>query len=319
MSSEQRNKIVIAGGSGFLGISLAHYLDELGYRTVILTRRSQPLPGPWKFAHWDGRTLDDWVGQLEDAAGLVNLAGRSVDCIKSPDHQDEILRSRVESTHVLGQAMRALSVPPPVWVQMSTAHIYGDPPEIVCDESSPFGYGLAPTVAKAWENEFAAAIGSQQRGVTLRTGFVIGRDRGAGQGALGKLGWIARIGLGGTVGSGNQGMSWIHEHDMNRLMLRSLVDDTMQGVYIASGPNPLPQKEFMKQLRKAVGMPLGLPATAWMVRLAAPLVFRTDPELALFGRYVVSRRLIDAGFQFHYPDLEKALAEIYRPDPKPAC
>ena len=240
----------------------------------------------------------------------MNLVGRTVDCIKTPDHQDEILRSRVEATQVLGEAVRAVERPPPVWVQMSTAHIYGDPPEVRCDESSPFGIGLAPTVGIAWERSFAEACLESQRGVVLRTSFVIGRDRGAGGGALSRLRTVARLGLGGRVGSGRQGMSWIHELDMNRIFEHAITDEGMRGAYIASSPEPVPQVEFMSALRRSVGMPVGLPAFEWMVRLGAPLLMRTDPELALYGRYVLPRRLMSEGFTFRYPGLEGALGEL---------
>lgn len=304
-------RYVIAGGSGFLGVSLAAQLVAQGAFVSILTRRPQPGRRGVTAVQWDARSTGPWCQELEGADGLVNLAGRSVNCIKTPDHQDEILRSRVESTRVLGMALRSLRSPPPVWVQMSTAHIYGDPPELVCEEEAAPGYGLAPTVARAWETAFTESCLPEQRAVILRTGFVIGRDRGAGSGALGTLGWLARWGLGGRVGSGTQGMSWIHEFDMNRLFIRGLVDPQMRGVYIASGPNPVSQVEFMRQLRKAVGMRIGLPAFEWMVRLAAPLLLRTDPELALYGRYVRSRRLKEEGFEFRFPDLAAALIEIY--------
>ncbi len=175
-----RPRVVIAGGSGFLGVSLAHYLVGQGTQVVLLSRRPPRCDGPWKHVMWDGRTLGEWKRELDGAAGLVNLAGRTVDCIKTPDHQDEILRSRVEATRVLGEAVRTIDSPPPVWVQMSTAHIYGDPPETWCDEDSAFGYGLAPFVARAWEEAFTAAALPSQRQVVMRTSFVLGRDRGAG-------------------------------------------------------------------------------------------------------------------------------------------
>jgi hypothetical protein len=242
----------------------------------------------------------------------VNLVGRSVDCVKTPNHQDEILRSRVEATRTLGLAVRRVDAPPPVWVQMSTAHIYGDPPEVVCTEDSPFGYGLAPLVGRAWEREFEQAALPTQRRVVLRTSFVIGRDRGAGGGALARLLTLVRLGLGGTVGSGSQGLSWIHEADMNRLFERALTDERMQGAYIASSPNPTSQREFMKTLRRVVGMPIGLPAFSWMVRIGAPLFMRTDPELALYGRYVVSKRLQQVGFEYRFPHLENALRDLLK-------
>ncbi|MBT6156282.1 MAG: DUF1731 domain-containing protein [Planctomycetaceae bacterium] len=306
----ESGKIVIAGGSGFLGVSLANHLAACGASVVILSRRPPKPVGPWKHVCWDARSLGDWHRELNGAMGLVNLTGRSVDCIKTPDHQDEILRSRVESTRVLGAALKTIDSAPPVWVQMSTAHIYGDPPQVVCTENSPFGYGLAPFVARAWEEEYRASVLPAQRQVILRTSFVIGRNRGAGNGALGRLRMAAELGLGGKIGSGTQGMSWIHETDLNRLFERALTDQAMQGPYIASAPNPVSQQVLMRELRKAVGMPIGLPAFPWMVRLATHWILRTDPELVLFGRYVVPQRLQEERFEFHFPQLNDALEDL---------
>jgi uncharacterized protein (TIGR01777 family) len=254
--------------------------------------------------------VGEWRRELEGASGLVNLAGRSVDCIKTPDHQDEILRSRVEATCVLGLALRATDSPPPVWVQMSTAHIYGDPPEVVCTEDSAFGYGLAPFVARAWEDAFHASVLPSQRQVILRTSFVLGRDRGTGGSALARLVRLARLGLAGRIGSGTQGISWIHESDMSRLIERGLTDARMQGAYVATAPHPVSQQEFMRELRRAVGIPVGLPAFSWMVRLGAHWILRTDPELALYGRYVVSKRLQEEKFEFRFPRLDGALNDL---------
>jgi NAD dependent epimerase/dehydratase family enzyme len=150
-----------------------------------------------------------------------------------------------------------------------------------------------------------------QRKVILRTSFVIGRNRGAGGGALRRLKTLVRLGLGGKVGSGEQGMSWIHETDMNRLFERALTDPRMQGTYVASSPNPVSQREFMRTLRRTMRVPVGLPAFEWMVRFGAPLLMRTDPELALYGRYVVSRRLSEEQFEFEFPELRGALADLF--------
>ena len=315
-------RIVIAGGSGFLGTLLAQALVADGDSVVVLSRQESTQDSGAKTGFreggsilrvtWDGRRVGRWVETLDGCDALVNLAGRTVDCIKTPDHCDEILRSRVESTRVLGLAMRRVNRPPPVWVQMSTAHIYGDPPSARIDEDSAFGLGLAPMVGRRWEEAFEESKLQSQRGVVLRTSFVIGKDRGAGGGALGTLRRITRLGAGGTVGRGTQGMSWLHERDFISIVRRGIEDPSMTGPYIVSSPTPVSQKEFMRTLRRVLRVPIGLPAAEWMVRLAAPLVMRTDPELVLYGRWVIPQRLIDEGFEFEFEDLQSALIDLCR-------
>ena len=301
-------KIVIAGGTGFIGTNLARHLDDLGCEVVLLSRNVPETRGPWTHAKWDGRTVGDWAYHLDDAAALVNLAGRTVDCIKTPDHCDEILRSRVEATAVLGQAVRGLKNPPPAWVQMATAHIYGDPPEAVCDEDSAFGFGLAPVVGKAWEAAFAEAVLPEMRQVILRTSFVLGANGGA----FPKMRMLARCGLGGCVGHGRQGISWLHIDDMTRLIVRAIVNGSMRGAYISTAPKPVSQAEFMRELRRGIGMPIGLPATELMVRFGAHWLLRTDPELVLYGRYCVSRRLEEERYEFAFENIKDAMADLCR-------
>jgi uncharacterized protein (TIGR01777 family) len=300
-------KVVITGGSGFLGLNLARALSAAAHEVAIVSRNPPDAIGDWKHAGWDAESLGPWADELRGADALVNLAGRSVDCRKTPDNCDLILRSRVATTRLIGAAIRQLDSPPPVWVQMSTAHIYGDPPETICSEDSDLGYGLAPFVGRAWEEAYRDSALPEMRQVILRTSFVLGREGGA----LPRLARLARLGLGGTLGHGRQGISWLHEADMNRLFIRAITDQGMNGVYVATAPNPVSNAEFMRRLRKAMSMPIGLPATAWMVNVGAPLVMNTDPELALYGRYCVSNRLADEGFEFEYPTLEAALNAIY--------
>ncbi len=302
-----KRRVVIAGGSGFIGLNLARHMASRHWDVTVLSR-STPPPGPWNHSRWDGRSLGDWATQLEGAAALVNLAGRSVDCIKTPDHCDEIVRSRVESTLVLGAAVRKVDSPPPVWVQMSTAHRYGDPPQAICDEDSAFGYGLAPFVAQQWEEAFAEAAPAGMRKVVLRTSFVLGR-RG---GALKRLAFLVRIGLGGRVGHGRQGISWIHQRDMSRLLHWAVVSDRARGSYLATAPHPVSNRQFMQELRRAMKMPFGIPSPAWLTRLGAALLMQTDPEMALYGRYCISRRLPEDGFRFDFPDLRSALEDLFR-------
>jgi uncharacterized protein len=303
-------RIVIAGGTGFLGGNLARHLSSIGCEVVVMSRHRPLTEHGWHYVKWDARTLGDWIRHLDGASALVNLTGRTVDCVKTPDHCDEILRSRVESTRILGRALQQVNTPPKVWVQMATAHLYGDPPDVMIDEDAAFGYGLAPFVASAWEDAFIQSVPAQIRPVILRTSFVLGRTGGA----LPRLAKLARWGLGGKVGNGRQGISWIHEEDMNALFAWAIADKRVTGAYLATAPNPVSNVVFMRELRGAMRVPIGLPATTWMVRLGASLVLRTDPELALYGRYCVSRRLREEGFQFQFPDLSSALRNLYNPN-----
>ena len=190
---------------------------------------------------------------------------------------------------------------------MATAHRYGDSPDAICSEDSAFGYGLAPYVGKKWEEAHTNALLPGIRSFVLRTSFVLGRSGGA----MPRLAKLVRLGLGGKVGSGKQGISWIHELDLNRLIARAITDASFSGPVIATAPNPVSNSEFMRQLRIAIGAPIGLPAPSWMVKLAAPLFLKTDSELALYGRYCISKRLPDLGFEFEFPTLEPALRDLY--------
>lgn len=295
--------IVIFGGTGFIGLSLAFHLKELGYESVLVARNNSKQKHPFKFVAWDAVNVGDWKYLLEGAEAIVNLAGKSVDCIKSPDNCDTILRSRVDSCKVIGKALLEIENKPKVWVQMSTAHIYGDPPSQIIDESSSFGYGLAPTVGKAWEEAYHQSVPESMRKVILRTSFVIGKNGGA----LKSLKRIVKMGLGGKSGSGKQGISWIHEYDMNQIIVHSIFDNKYNGAFIATAPNPVSNYEFMKSLRKAMNMPIGLSAPELIIRIGARFVFRTDPELVLYGRYIIPTQLKNQNFILNLTKLKKLL------------
>ncbi|PTM04205.1 MAG: epimerase [Bacteroidetes bacterium] len=301
-------KVLIFGGTGFIGLSLADHLKAKGLEPILIARTKPNKTIKHAFKQWDAVNLGDWTAELEGAKAIVNLSGKSVDCIKTPANCDLILRSRVDSTKAIGAALKKIQLPPKVWVQMSTAHIYGDPPQQLCTETSSTGYGLAPFVGKAWENAFADSLPNDMRGVRLRTSFVIGKNGGA----LESLLRIVKLGLGGTVGQGKQGMSWIHEYDMNELIYQSIIDEKYQDFYIATAPQPVSNQVFMRTLRQKARIPLGLPSPEFLVKLGARFIFKTDPDLALYGRYLKSTRLEDQGFQFKFPDLAQALNDLLK-------
>ncbi len=305
--TKQFEKLVIAGGSGFLGQSLLQELRGKYRQVVVLTRREPRGDGNVRFVHWDAKTPGAWCDALKGTDAVVNYVGRTVDCRKTAANKRAILESRVNSVMALAAAFEQIGHQPRVWVQSATAHIYGDTADEILDESSPIGTGFAPQVGVAWEAALAKAMDHLPtcRFVTLRISFVLGRDGGA----LKTLARLARFGLGGTVGHGRQYMSWIHEADLNALVVRAITDERMSGMYIATAPEPRTNRDFMRLLRKTVRRPWVPPTPALFVRIGA-VFLRTDPELALLGRRIVPTRLMREGFTFEHPSLEDALKDL---------
>jgi uncharacterized protein len=301
-------KVVLAGGSGFLGRALAQELLAKDHEVVILTRT--PLTDPVAQRNsalecaWDGATLGDWVRELDGAQALVNLTGRSVDCRYTQANRREIIDSRVHSVQVLGRAFEQLQRPPQVWVQASSVAIYGDAGARVCDEDAPHGTDFGAEVCELWERAFDEQR-LPVRKVVLRIGFVLG----ASAAALERLTTLVRAGLGGPVGSGEQYLSWLHLADMNALFHAALERPELAGTYNASGPTPLTNREFMRILRGVLGRGWSPPTPAFAARLGA-FFLRTEASLALAGRRCVPRRLEQQGFQFRWTELEPALRDV---------
>ena len=296
-------KIVIPGGSGHIGTFLSRALTDAGHEVVVLGRGSG--------VRWDGRTLGPWAAELDGADVVVNLAGRSVSCRYTPANLREMMASRVDSARVVGEAIAAADRPPAVWLQMSTATIYAHRFDAPNDERTGVIGGAEPDVpgywaysveiAKKWEAAQAAADTPATRKVALRTAIVMSGEKG---GAFTALRLMARMGLGGPVAGGAQFVSWLHETDFVRAVEFLMTHDLAGPVNLAA-PNPLPQREFMRVLRAACGVPFGLPATRWMAEVGA-LAVRSDTELLLKSRRVVPGRLLDAGFRFEYPTWQEA-------------
>jgi uncharacterized protein len=299
-------RIILAGGTGFLGKLLSKDLIERGYEVIVLTRQPGQGAGPIKEIYWDGRTLGPWAEHLNGACAVVNLAGRSVNCRYTPENRREINESRVNSVKVIGEAIRASSIPPPVLVQCSSLAIYGDAGDRWCDESTPAGEGFPVETCLLWEKAFEESPTPQTRRVTLRIGLVLGKSGGA----LKTLAPLARLGLGGTVGSGRQYFSWIHILDMNRLFLAAIEQEQMTGVFNATGPQPVTNAEFMRELRRALHRPWSPPVPNWAVHIGSFLM-GTEACLALTGHRCAPKRLHEIGFAFKFPTLREALTDLY--------
>ena len=301
-----KGRVVLAGGSGFLGRALRDAFAFAGYEPVVLTRRLRKSDSRVRQVLWDGRSVGVWARELEGAVAVVNLAGRSVECRKTAKHRREIVESRVQSVEALGRAIESCEEPPAVFVQAASLAVYGDAGRRICDESTPAGQGFPAEVCVRWESAFNSLRLNATRKVLLRTGFVLGREGGA----LSRLARLALLYLGGTVGEGHQYVSWIHARDFCRLVLWCVGRVEAEGVFNATGPCPVTNAEFMCELRCALKRPWSPRLPAWLVRLGA-LMLMTDADLALEGRRCLPERLVEAHFKFIYTNLESALADLF--------
>jgi uncharacterized protein (TIGR01777 family) len=299
--------IVLAGGSGFLGRALASELVERGYDIVILTRSRRPLTERGIVGiHWDGRSVDKWARHLDGAAAVVNLTGRSVNCRYTAPNRREIVESRIESVRALRAAFMQCENPPKVWVQAGSLAIYGDAGIRWCDETAPAGRGFPTETCLLWEEAFNSIALPATRKVVLRISFGLGR----GGGALQTLTALTRCFLGGTVGSGEQIISWIHIADLTRMFLWAIERGDIAGTYNATGPEPVTNAYFMRELRRVLRRPWSPPVPAWLARIGAFLI-RTEASLALTGRRGKPDRFCEQGFQFQFPELGPALDDLF--------
>ncbi|MFI5523902.1 TIGR01777 family oxidoreductase [Streptomyces platensis] len=307
-------KMVIPGGTGQVGGVLRRALTAAGHEVVVLTRR----PSGVGEVAWDGATPGPWTAVIDGSDVVINLAGRSVSCRYTQANLREMMDSRVDSARVVGEAIAAAERPPRVWLQMSTATIYTHRFDAAHDEATgelggaepgvPDYWAFSVEIAKEWERAQAEAATPDTRKVALRSAMVMSPDRG---GVFDVLLRMARLGLGGPVAGGAQYVSWIHDRDFVRAV-EFLVDrNDLSGPVNLAAPGPLPQREFMRALRAAWGVPVGLPATKWMAELGA-LALRTDTELLLKSRRVVPGRLREAGFEFAYEAWPQAAEDLVR-------
>jgi uncharacterized protein (TIGR01777 family) len=309
-TTEATMKIIIPGGSGHLGTILTRSLRASGHDVIALTRDVRR-----KGVLWDGRTLGPWAGLLDGADAVINLAGRSVDCRYGRKHREEILRSRVDSTTVIGQAIAAAERPPKVWLQASTATIYAHRYDLPNDEHRgiiggeeldvPETWRFSSGVARAWERAIDDASTPRTRKVKLRTAIVMHAAAG---GPFEIMRRHIRLGL-GHFGDGRQWMSWIHERDFTRAVQWLLDHDLVAGPVNLTAPNPLTNADFTSILREECGTSLSIPVPRWMTEVGTWLL-RTESELVLKSRRVIPARLLEQGFRFEYPEWRDAAQEL---------
>jgi uncharacterized protein (TIGR01777 family) len=305
-------RIVIAGGRGFLGTLLARAFAAQGLRVVILTRAPQNRTGAVRDVGWDGATLGEWRCELEGARALVNLAGLSVNCRYHARNRRLLLDSRLESTRVLGEAVAQCAEPPPVWLNSSTATIYRHTFGPPWDESGEIG-GCAEAkdifsvqVATEWERVFEEALAPRTRKVALRSAMVLGHGNNS---VLPNLLRLGRLGLGGSLAGGRQFVSWIHQEDFCQAVAWIVRQQELRGAVNLAAPNPVTNAEFMAAVRRACHAAIGLPASRWMLEVGA-FFLRTETELVIKSRRVIPGKLLASGFAFRHPNLLPAIQQL---------
>ncbi|MEO8770762.1 MAG: TIGR01777 family oxidoreductase [Ferruginibacter sp.] len=292
-----KKKIVIAGGTGFIGSYLAEQFQNMGYEVLIISRNKQHI-------QWDD--INGLMNALDHSIILINLAGKSVDCRYNEKNKKEILLSRTETTRKLGEAILLCNHPPMLWINSSTATIYrhaADRP--MTEASGEIGSGFSVSIATAWESSFFDFTLTKTRQVALRTAIVLGKNGGV----IKPLVNLVRFGLGGKQGSGTQMFSWIHIQDLFNIICFIQSNEQLAGVYNCAAPNPISNDVLMKTIRKTMHVKIGLPSPVWLLKAGA-VIIQTETELILKSRWVIPEKLMKEGYQFKYPTIDLALNNI---------
>ena len=290
-------KVVIAGGTGFIGKYLARRFKENGFDVLIVSRDKNHIS-------WDDQQA--LTAALNQASLLINLSGKSVDCRYNEKNKNEILRSRIETTKALGKAIEQCSNPPALWINSSTATIYRhaeDRP--MTEDSGEIGKGFSVNVATNWEKVFFSFALANTRQVALRIAIVLGKDGGVMQPFMN----LVRLGLGGKQGDGNQMFSWIHIEDLYNIIVFIQSNKQLAGVFNCAAPNPVTNKTLMKTIRQHMHVSFGLPSPTWLLKIGA-VIIKTETELILKSRWVIPQKLLKAGYIFKYSTLDNALQNI---------
>jgi len=290
-------KIVIAGGTGFVGKYLTTRFCNLGYQVIIISRQKENI-------QWNDAA--GIIDALENSEMLINLAGKSVDCRYNEKNKKEILKSRTETTKALGEAVLKCINPPELWINSSTATIYRHAEDRPMTESTgEIGDGFSVQVATSWEKSFFSFKLPNTRQVALRIAIVLGKDGGAMKPFIN----LVRFGLGGMQGNGKQMFSWIHIEDLASIISFLQSRQDLKGAFNCSAPNPIDNKTQMKTFRQVMKVKIGLPSPAWLLAIGA-FIIKTEPELILKSRWVVPEKLLSEGYTFKFPTLETALKDI---------
>lgn len=291
-------KVVLAGGTGFIGTYFKKRFQEHGYEVYIISRQENHIS-------WDDRRRI--IDALEGSEIVVNLAGKSINCRYNEKNKRDIINSRISTTRILGECIEACVTPPEVWMNSSTLTIYRDAEDRPMTESNgEIGSGFSVEVAAKWEEELFRFELPSTRQVALRIAIVLGDG-----GALEPIRNLVKFGLGGKQGNGKQKVSWIHIEDLFQIVLFLNERKDLEGAFNCSAPNPVSNEQFMASIRHKMGRKIGLPSPKWLLEIGA-FVIRTETELVLKSRWVIPERLEEEGFKFTYETVEDTFEDILK-------
>jgi len=301
-----QKKIILAGGTGFIGSALTNKLISQNYFVVILTRGESREEEGIEFVHWDGDKVEkEWKNKLENSLAIINLAGESINKLFTPENRTKIISSRVNAVVALSKAVKSLKNPPKIWVQGSAIGYYGNTGNNAADEYSRRGNTFLSEVVEYWERSFIDQQLPEVRKVIIRIGQVLGNG-----GMLPQLVKLTKMFLGGAIGKGNHSVSWIHIDDLTKIFLDA-VERNWMGIFNAVSPSPVTNKEFMKTLRKTLSRPWSPPVPKIAAKLGGYLL-GTDPELIFSDTKCIPKRLIEDDFNFKFTALKPALEDLLK-------
>ncbi|RYX81790.1 TIGR01777 family protein [bacterium] len=288
-------RLVLIGGSGYLGRALISFFTQQGWQVTLISRHDPQTEA--RFVAWDAQTLGDWVNEVDGADAVINLAGRSVNCRYNEENKRIIRESRTQTTDLVARAIALSKQPTPVWLNASSATFYRHALDRPMDESDgDAGHGFSVDVVEAWENAFFTPDLPNTRRVALRLAMAFGPGTGGVYDAFASL---VKVGFGGPMAGGQQFVSWIHLHDFTRACLFLIDHPELSGPVNITAPNPRTNAQFLSDLRRSLRIPIAIPTMRWQLELGA-FVMGTETELLLKSRRVVPKKLLEAGFQFHF-------------------
>ncbi len=297
--ADMKGKVVIAGGTGFIGNYLKKRFEHEGYEVLIISRGSSSI-------HWDDN--EAMVAAIDNAEMVINLAGKPINTRFTESNKEELVSSRVNTTLSIGKAISQCANPPSTWFNASGAHIYGTKDQKAFTEADPLDDEFFPAVmAQKWEDALEQCKLPKTRKVALRISIVLGKDGGVLQPYL----MLSKLLLGGKHGSGQQKFSWLHLEDFFEIILFVHQNKNINGPINLCSPEVVSNAELMQTIRKCLGVPFGFPAPAFGIKIGASMM-GIEPDLILSSLSVYPQKLIQAGYQFRYPKLKDALAEIIK-------